>query len=122
MTTSAFGRRVTPPGAAAPRRPDPPHAAEDDPRLEALRREMAKTHGEDVASRGWRRDQELGRWLSWFATFALLMPGVICFMAHAPPAVSGVLELTGLVGGFVLRRARTRRLAAIRAWAPDEFA
>ena len=120
MTTSSFGRRQGPHSAAS--RPALGEDARASAALAALRLEMESVRGEDAAFQGWRRDQQLGRWLAWIASFALLTPGVICFMAHAPAAVSSALEVVGVVGGWALRRARRQRLSAIRDWAPDEFA
>ena len=117
-STISFGRRHAP----LPLARTAFEAADPDERFEALRRDMARVRGEDSDFRGWRRDQQLGRWVSWFASFALLMPGVICFMAHAPQAVSGVLEVAGIAGGWWLRRQRKQRLNAIREWRSDEFA
>lgn len=120
MTTPpTFGRRVPAPAVAER---SAPYEAEAKVVFEALCREMASLRGVDSDFKGWRRDQQLGRWLAWFASFALLMPGALCFMAHAPAAVSGALEVAGVVGGWWLRRHRKQRLNAIRDWAPDEFA
>ena len=115
-STTPFGRRQ------APVSPSASNAAERDKRFEALRQDLVRVRGEDTDFRGWRRERQLGRWTAWFLTFALLMPGVICFMAHAPQTISGGLEVAGIVGGWLLRRQRKQRLSAIREWEPDEFA
>ena len=86
-----FGRRQAPQLAQALQ----PHAApqvrnghgpqELSPEAEAFRAQL--TGGQSAEDRGfvaWRRTQQGRRYLIWLVSFALLCPGVLCFIFNAP--------------------------------------
>ena len=113
-----FGRRApaaTPASAARAEAPDPALAAF----REGLR--ATPVTGEDAAFAAWRRRRGAGRAAAWVLTFALATPGVVCFVADVPTAVSSAVEGLGLAAGWWLRRARRRHLGEIVAWSghPD---
>ena len=121
-STVPFGRRA-PAGLARTvvRTPAPAEAAPSalSPEAEAFRRALAGGAAQPSEFERWRRDRRLGRWTAWSLSFALTLPGMLCFVANAPASVSAGVEVTGLVLGFCLRRARRRRLAEVAAWEPD---
>ncbi len=120
-----FGRRA--PAAAAPA-PVPAHAAPAraapgpialGPAAERFRASLETVPSpplDDFAR--WKRGRTAGRLGAWVATFALLSPGVICFVVQAPNAVSTMVEVLGIGANWWLRRRRQAHLAAIRAWEP----
>lgn len=66
----------------------------------------------------WRRGMRGRRLAAWFLTFALLSPGLLCFLFQAPGEISGGLELLGLFANWWLRRERRRHLQQIIQWEP----
>lgn len=109
----AFGRRYAPPAVPVGRvAPVSAPTAE----TETFHDEVAAWTGSASDFTAWSRSRRPGRILAWVATFALMASGALCFVARAPAEVSGALELGGLIAGALLRRARRRRLAAIRDW------
>jgi hypothetical protein len=64
----------------------------------------------------WRRAQQPRRLFAWLLTFALLSPGLLCFLFQAPLSISIGLEGAGLAINAWLRRERRRHLAAIARW------
>ena len=67
----------------------------------------------------WRRGRGAARAAAWLATFALLTPGVLCFVLQAPTGVSLAVEGLGMAANWWLRRQRRAHLAAIRDWSPQ---
>jgi hypothetical protein len=65
---------------------------------------------------GWLRARRGRRLLAWLITFALLTPGVLCFVLKTSAPVSGGLELVGLIISVWLRRQRRKHLSEIANW------
>ncbi len=87
------------------------------PEAEALRAQLAAGRDETEPSfADWRRSQRGGQVFAWVMTFALLSPGVLCFLFQAPIQVSSGLEVVGMIANWWLRRERWRRLRDIAAW------
>jgi hypothetical protein len=112
-----FGRRAgLPPAPARPQRQPEPSS----PELEAFAASIRDEEGGDVAEFArWRRDQAPRRLLLILVRFALLTPGLVCFVAHAPLWVSLGLEAAGIAANGWLRRERRRQASEIAAWAPE---
>ena len=90
------------------------------PEAEAFRAQLSagrKPPETDFAT--WKGAQRARRYFAWFAAFALLCPGVLCFIFHAPGYVSAGLEITGIGANFWLRRERRRHLSEIASWEPQ---
>ena len=64
----------------------------------------------------WRRTQQGRRYVAWLVSFALLCPGVLCFIFNAPTSVSLGLEALGMAASYWLRRERKRHLSEIATW------
>jgi hypothetical protein len=65
---------------------------------------------------GWLRARRGRRLVAWLITFALLTPGVLCFVLKTSPPVSVGLEVVGLVLSVWLRRQRRKHLSEIASW------
>ena len=117
-----FGRRAPPavrtPQPAAPLQPTA--AAQPlSPEAEAFRARMAAEHTAPPSFSGWLRAQQARRAMAWLLTFALLSPGVLCFIYKTPTAVSGGLEFGGIALNIWLRRERRKHLKNIVQWDED---
>jgi len=116
---TTFGRRREP-SAAAPR--EIRTAQGLSPQAEAFRASLRADPGiapDDFAA--WRRAQRLPRLMAWIGGLALMSPGLLCFLFHAPLSVSIGLEVAGGLANAWLRRERQRHLRAITTWtSPDE--
>lgn len=125
----SFGRRAplapAPRVALAPSVPPPPRvvtaseagAEALSPEAESFRAKLAldrQPSGSGFA--GWMRAQQSRRLVAWLATFALLCPGLLCFVFGAPGYVSTGLEITGIVANVWLRQTRRRHLKDITNW------
>lgn len=87
------------------------------PPAEAFRAELAASGGGGPDGfAAWRKEQAAKRRLAWFATFALLTPGVFLLGVKAPAGVSASVEACGLAASWWLRRERRRHLKAIADW------
>ena len=123
-----FGRRgVRPPApepapapASAPAR-EPVRVEPSSPELEAFAASIRQARASDVAEFAqWRRDQRPRRVLIIVLRFALLTPGLVCFLFQAPWWISLGLEAAGLAANGWLRRERRRQASAIAGWSPDQ--
>ena len=120
---TSFGRRQAP-QAVRPSQPRPAPQAREipgpqalSPDAEAFRAQLAG--GRSAAEPGfaaWRRSQLGRRYFAWLVSFALLCPGVLCFIFNAPTSVSLGLEALGMAANYWLRRERKRHLSEIATW------
>lgn len=111
---TSFGRRRV---LGTPRPYEIPTAHDLTPEAEAFRAALAA--GRSDPSRDfsdWRRAQRSRRLIAWVLGFALLSPGVLCFLFQAPLPISIALELAGIAVNGWLRRERRRHLRAVAAW------
>jgi len=72
--------------------------------------------GADAQFTDWRRSQQFGGILMILLRLALMTPGGLCFVLHAPSSVSFGLEITGFVLGWWVKRARKRYIRTIVDW------
>ncbi len=127
---TTFGRRQGPSALRPPdrrlaknSRPEPKPDLLLSAEAEAFRAELKSGPKAGSAEfSDWRRGSRGRRLLAWFATFALLSPGLLCFLFHAPGLVSTVVEGVGLAANWWLRRERRRRLQQITQWEPPAVA
>ncbi len=111
-----FGRK-RPSSAAAPSNSAPIQSLS--PQAEAFRAQLLSNPGKTVNEFGdWTRATGPRRWMVWATGLALMSPGLLCFLFHAPLAVSIGLEIAGGVANAWLRRERRRHLRAIVSWNP----
>lgn len=110
-----FGRR-----AASTFQPAPVFGAAPQslsPEAEAFRAELAAERRQSGAGfDDWLHTQRTRRRVAWVLTFALLCPGVLCFVFNAPGYVSGGLEAVGVGVNIWLRIDRRRHLKEITNW------
>ncbi|HEY2662568.1 MAG TPA: hypothetical protein VGI79_22815 [Caulobacteraceae bacterium] len=115
---TTFGRKRAP-DLARPLTPQPEPEFGLSAEAEAFRAQLKASGPIDNSGfSGWRRSVRGRRLLAWFATFALLSPGLLCFLFQAPDEISGGLELAGLFASWWLRRERRRHLQQITQWEP----
>jgi len=115
---TTFGRKPSPSLSKAP---EPLDTRAQDRALsaeaEAFRKKL-KLEGSagksDFAQ--WRRSQLGRRVIFWLVSVALLAPGVVSFVFDMPLSLSIGLEITGIAGGWWLRRERKRHLKEIATW------
>ena len=113
-----FGRRGVLTPSPAARAPDQLEAWS--PQLEAFVASLKDAAPSEAAEFArWRQQQLPNRLLVFVLGVALLAPGLICFLFHAPWWISLGAEATGFAANAWLRHERRRSAAAIAAWAPD---
>jgi hypothetical protein len=88
--------------------------------LDAFAASVRNAEASDVAEFArWRSEQFPRTLLMILVRFALLTPGLVCFVVQAPLWVSLGLEAAGIAANGWLRRERRRQASAIAAWTPD---
>jgi hypothetical protein len=120
---TSFGRRQASQPVRAPRPAEAPRAREVrgpealSPDAEAFRAQLKEAQPiAEPSFAAWRRTQQGRRYFAWLVSFALLCPGVLCFIFNAPLSVSLGLEALGFAVNYWVRRERKRHLNEIATW------
>lgn len=72
--------------------------------------------GEDTAFDDWLKTQRTRRLRFLFVRFALLAPGLLCFVLDAPLALSMGLEIAGFIANVWVKTERKKQAEEIATW------